>query len=77
MTWNHRLVRRKDGRGVEFYAVHEVYYDDRGRPVAVTLDPVPVQGESPDGASELHAMMIEAFVRPILDYDNIPPKESK
>lgn len=77
MTWNHRLIRRKDGRGQDYYGIYEVYYDERGRIYACTQDPVAVVGESPDGASELHAMMIEAFVRPILDYDDIlSPKES-
>lgn len=35
MTWNYRLVRHEreaDGRIEEWYAVHEVYYDEKGEP---------------------------------------------
>jgi len=35
MTWNYRVIRYFDGRG---FGLHEVYYDDQGRPWGMTCE---------------------------------------
>ena len=35
MSWNNRIVKRKDG----WYAVHEVYYNEKGEAHAMTMEP--------------------------------------
>lgn len=75
MTWNYRLVYRKDcktapGAGEGVYAVHEVHYADDGAPVMVTESAVGVVGETPEEAAEAYRMMGEAFRAPVLEYDD-------
>lgn len=69
MTWNFRLVKRKDPRSSSsWYAVHEVFYNDAGRPFAMTEDPVGISGESPVEAREYLRMIQRDIKRfPILD----------
>ena len=47
MTWNFRLVKhieRKPRR--VWYGVHEVFYNDAGRPWTMTKEPIRLDGES-------------------------------
>ena len=74
--WNFRVVRRSRD-GFEHFAVHEVYYDHRGLPNAVTTDPVDVRGYSLDDAKGCYEMMAEAFEKPVLDFDKIPDEEAE
>ena len=70
MTWNHRLVhQRRDG--TDFFGIHEVFYDEDGRPVNVTVDPMDVGWfESKEEiALELH-MMAKALDEPVLEYED-------
>jgi hypothetical protein len=30
MTWNYRIMRRKDWGGAYIYSIHEVYYNNEG-----------------------------------------------
>lgn len=44
MSWNIRIMRHtKPG---EWYALHEVYYDDDGRVISWTQEPLDISGES-------------------------------
>ncbi len=72
--WNYRLVRRTHQDGSRTYAIHEAYYDDRGRVQAVTKDPVEVFGESVREARRDHAMMAEAFAAPVLPMEKVTKK---
>lgn len=42
MSWNYRVIRAQDGT----LAIHEVYYDEAGKPRAYTEDPVAPMGET-------------------------------
>lgn len=46
-SWNFRLTRRTYDGEVQ-YAIREVYYNADGIPVAATVNPVPVTGETAD-----------------------------
>ncbi len=74
MTWSYRVVRKietgYDNLG-EYYGIHEVYYDDDGKPEMVTVDPI---GPAGDTLKELKcdlAYMLDALKKPVLDYEDI------
>ena len=63
--WNYRVLRCED-KGEPFYTVHEVYYDEAGKPDSWTEDPVGPHGESQ--ADLLHGLrlFLAAWAKPIL-----------
>ena len=73
MTWNHRIIRRvhhhSDGTTSESFMVHEVYYDDAGRPVSCTEEGVEPYGETLEELVEELKMFSQAAGMPILEYD--------
>ena len=81
MTWNYRLVYRKDvkvtpGARMGVYAIHEAYYEDNKKPSVVTTvteDAVGVYGETIDEARAAYLQMSEAFAKPVLDYTTRQP----
>ena len=48
MSWNHRILAHKDGDEV-YFQIHEVYYDEDGKPISYTTDGANVGSESLDG----------------------------
>lgn len=69
MTWNLRLVKHTEckPRGV-WYGVHEVFYNDAGRPWTMTEDPEPIVGESREEVLRYLEMIRRDLARlPVLD----------
>jgi hypothetical protein len=68
MTWNYRVIRHDEGH----LALHEVYYDDDGKPNRVTTEPVTFVAESDDGITglinSLELALNDARERPALDF---------
>lgn len=51
MSWNYRVVARKDTDGDEYYGIYEVYYDNQTQKViGFCADPIIVwdEGEDPN-----------------------------
>jgi hypothetical protein len=75
MTWNYRIIRHVSVSEV-WYAVHEVYYDSFGNPVACSEDPVFPMGyaltEITDDLNRYH----KALSKPILDYSTFAQNAS-
>ena len=47
MTWNFRLVKHPQSKsGAPWDGVHEVFYNEAGKPWTMTKEPVQVEGES-------------------------------
>ena len=69
-TWNHRVVHRQMD-GVDYYGIHEVYYDEGGRLKNMTVDPVDMGWfeAAADIAMEVN-MMSRALSEPILEYED-------
>ncbi len=72
MHWNYRLVKRNGMLGI-----HEAYYGNNDKVSAVTKDPCRVDMglDEDDPVKYLRQSlewMMQAFDRPILDYDQIP-----
>lgn len=64
-TWNHRVMRSKDADGDDFYAIHEVHYED-DKPRLFTLDPVPVSGNSIEELRSTLERMLSCVTTPVL-----------
>jgi len=69
MTWNYRIVKYRNGSG---YGLHEVFYDDRDRPITMTDDPIGFAAEpeeGPEGVVESLRMALRA----VENVRSIPP----
>jgi len=69
--WNHRVLAHKDGDNWCFQ-IHEVYYDDEGKPNGYTLNSVSVSAETPEGIHWVLEKMKECTTKPILSVENFP-----
>jgi len=67
MTWNYRVIRHVSISEV-WYAVHEVYYDPSGIPIACSEDPVFPMGTDVLGLTDDLNRYHKALTKPILDY---------
>lgn len=69
MTWNFRLVKHTERKPKRvWYGVHEVFYNDAGKPMGMTQDPVAIDGESVKDALEYLEMIRRDLKRlPVLD----------
>lgn len=45
MTWNYRIIHH-DTKEHPYFAIHEVFYDERGKITSWTTDPIDMTGES-------------------------------
>ena len=77
VTWNYRVVRRRGTltplEDWEALGIHEVYYDDAGKPTSVTVEPVAVLTDGTDVA-DVRAVLSQmelALAMPVLEYDEI------
>lgn len=69
MSWNYRVLKRETKEG-EFFAVHEVFYDDEGNPKKCTVEPVFPQGTSENDLERRIELYREALEKPILNYED-------
>jgi hypothetical protein len=78
MTWNHRVIRRKNERG-EWLSIHEAYYSRRSTktPHSITMEGVSVVGENIEELRETLQRMLRSLDKPILDYDKIGNSKKK
>lgn len=65
--WNYRIMKHKHPRE-DYYAVHEVYYDEEHKPRQWTKDPVEVMSDTAEGITEVLRMMLKDVEAPVLDY---------
>jgi len=68
MSWNYRVVK-KTTEGVTWYGIHEVYYDEKGRPDMCTQDTIGLQEESIEDLEFIINKTREALSHPVLDYE--------
>ena len=74
MTWNYRVLRQVYD-GEDFYAIHEVYYDDDGNPQYCTLNSVGAAGDTMDELKQDLLHYVEAVYKPVLDYNDFLERE--
>lgn len=72
MSWNYRIVRTrfKTEPASYRYAVHEVYYNDKNEPNAMTNNPTFPLGETITGFLMDFEAYASAFKRPVLVYED-------
>lgn len=68
--WNYRLVKRQLDEDSVF-GIYEVYYDSEGVIVGCMTSPVTIVGSSPGEALWRVDLMLTAFEKPTLNYDDI------
>lgn len=72
MGWNHRILAHKYDDEILFQ-IHEVYYDDEGKPRGYTENGIPVMSESIKGITWTLNKMLACRKKPILwAGDNFP-----
>ena len=68
MTWNYRVIRHVEKSG-EWLAIHEVYYDESGKPDGVTQDPsLPIGDNWEEFQADLNSYNM-AMLQPVLEYE--------
>mgnify|MGYP005996125231 FL=1 len=71
MGWNHRILAHKDGDEM-YFQIHEVIYDESGKPKSYTANGVSVGAESLNGINWVLDKMKECTAKPILLADDFP-----
>lgn len=76
MSWGHRVLHHEPNKwGEEWYAIHEVHYNDEDRPVACTTDPVAPGSETLEGLVQELEWMLAAAKLPVLEYAQFTKRE--
>jgi len=68
MSWNHRVMKMKDGED-DFYQIHEVFYDIEGNVESYTKNGVTVGGNNIEEVKWVLREMLAALDKPVLDYE--------
>ena len=72
MSWNYRLMYH-EFEGEEWYAIHEVFYNDDGKIIGWTKDPIEVVADNAEGVDQVLQMMSSDIHKyPVLSYDMEP-----
>lgn len=69
MSWNYRIIKTTIG-GEDSYGIHEVYYDENGKPKMYSEDPIPAHGETLTELREDMDRLLQAFEKPIISSDD-------
>jgi hypothetical protein len=72
MSWNYRLIRRPNGPTPHedepyFFAIHEVYYDKKGKVEAWSADPIHAGGTTFEALRGDLTFMVGALSKPVLE----------
>lgn len=70
MTWSYRLILNEEDPDNPCYAMHEVFYNDEGKPTSWTSSPVEVILEVDGYANEAVRMFRDILLRPPLRVKN-------
>ena len=71
-TWNYRVLKKTDREsGETIYAIHEVYYNEAGKPEGCTENSVAPMGESLEELKERYRALYAALSKPVLIYDSL------
>ena len=68
MTWNFRVMLfDADWPGdADYYGIAEVHYDDQGKPMRYTENPVRVTWDEGEDGAKILELMAKAFALPVL-----------
>lgn len=66
MIWNYRVIEHD-----KFFAIHEVYYNDKGKITAISEDPMHPHGNNLEELKGDMEYFFQAFSRPVLKKNKI------
>lgn len=80
MTWNYRIMRKGwndplSGEPGETFTIHEVYYDEAGKPHTYTVDEISPAGDSQEEFTRSLELYLKAMEKPPLDMDTLEEVE--
>ena len=76
MEWNYRILAH-EYKGEVYLQIHEVYYDEDGKPNGYSENPIPVGAETVKEITWTLNKMLECRAKPILWAGEKFPKECK
>lgn len=68
MTWNYRVMKRKNEKGEYDFGIYEVFYDDNGKVVSWTQESMTPVCSSEDGLDHELNLMRETLKKDTLLY---------
>jgi hypothetical protein len=71
MYWQYRVIRQKLLNGDLVYGIHEAYLEEGDSVKWISTEPCSPFGESLEELKKDHEMMMDAFNKPIIDYDSL------
>jgi hypothetical protein len=74
--WNFRIIQVGDGEKA-YFGIHEVFYDDKGNPIACTEKAVDVGADSKKGIAWVLKKMALGAKKPVLKYEMFEKMEKK
>jgi hypothetical protein len=66
MTWNYRLVKK-----AQRYSIHEAYYDELGRVISLSMEPIFPTGDTIIELESHLKLMSEALQKEAIEFDSI------
>ena len=69
--WNYRVVKHVAPSGEVYHTIHEAYYNSKNQITAITKDQIYPCGESKAELRRDIDLMLKAFKKPTLVYDEI------
>ena len=75
MSWDYRVFKKKISNDF-VYEVHEVYYNLDGTIRSWTENPINPAGGTSEELKKDFYRQLDAFDKPILDYDQLPLRRS-
>lgn len=76
MTWNYRIIMH-DKSKPKYFAVHEIYYDEKGNIESWTADPINITGDSKQEILKTLKHMIEDTKHSILQESELEKNLTK
>lgn len=74
MSWNYRILYFREAED-PYFAIHEVYYDEKGDPSGYVSEGAQILGESPSAMLDVFKRMYGALAKPVLYAGDWWPKQ--
>lgn len=75
-TWNYRIIKH-DKSEPAYFAIHEVYYDEKGKIQGWTADPIEIAGDSKQEVLETLKHMIDDAKQSVLKESELEKKSQQ
>jgi hypothetical protein len=73
MTWNYRIIKHDETKRT-YFAIHEVFYNDKGKITNWTEQPIDITGESKVEIKRILKKMTLDIETPVLTESELPKK---